>query len=194
MAATAHADNRSGILGAALQLFAARGYDAVGIQQIVDVAGVTKPTLYHYFGSKLGLLEELLAEHFAVLHSELERAARYRRDLPQTLTEIARAYFAFALARPDFYRMQLGLLFAPLESDGLKAVTHFHERQFRVVEEMFRAAAADHGNMKGRQRAYAVTFIGMIHNYVALCLNGHGKLDDKLLHQAVRQFSHGIYS
>jgi AcrR family transcriptional regulator len=194
MAATAPTDNRSGILGVALQLFAARGYDAVGIQEIVDQAGVTKPTLYHYFGSKLGLLEALLAAHFSPLQDELERAARYRRDLPQTLSEIARAYFAFALARPDFYRLQLGLLFAPLESDGLKAVTRFHERQFRLVEEMFRAAAADHGNMKGRQRAYAVTFIGMIHNYVVLALNGHGRLDDKLLHQAVQQFSHGIYS
>ena len=52
-------DNRSAILSNALRLFAARGYDAVGIQEIVDEAGITKPTLYHYFGSKQGLLESL---------------------------------------------------------------------------------------------------------------------------------------
>ena len=49
-------DNRELILNAALDLFYARGYDAVGVQEIVDRAGVTKPTLYYYFGSKLGLL------------------------------------------------------------------------------------------------------------------------------------------
>ena len=46
-------DNRAEILNAALDLFHARGYDAVGVQEIVDRAGVTKPTLYYYFGSKL---------------------------------------------------------------------------------------------------------------------------------------------
>ena len=54
-------DNRSKILSCALKLFSARGYDAVGVQEIVDAAGITKPTLYHYFGSKRGLLETLLA-------------------------------------------------------------------------------------------------------------------------------------
>ena len=29
-----------------------KGYDAVGVQEIVDTAGITKPTLYYYFGSK----------------------------------------------------------------------------------------------------------------------------------------------
>ena len=50
-------ENRDHILDCALRLFAARGYDAVGVQEIVELAGLTKPTLYHYFGSKRGLLE-----------------------------------------------------------------------------------------------------------------------------------------
>lgn len=33
-------DNREAILNAALHLFYARGYDAVGVQEIVDSAGV----------------------------------------------------------------------------------------------------------------------------------------------------------
>ena len=55
-------DNREAILSEALHLFYVRGYDAVGVQEIVDAAGVTKPTLYYYFGSKKGLLESLF-EH-----------------------------------------------------------------------------------------------------------------------------------
>ena len=53
-------DNRENILTCALELFYQRGYDAVGIQEICQAAGITKPTLYHYFGSKYGLLEVLL--------------------------------------------------------------------------------------------------------------------------------------
>ena len=46
-------DNKKLLLDAALDLFYAKGYDAVGVQEIVDRAGVTKPTLYYYFGSKI---------------------------------------------------------------------------------------------------------------------------------------------
>ncbi|MCB5701286.1 TetR/AcrR family transcriptional regulator, partial [Bacteroides fragilis] len=50
-------DNRQLIMNSALTLFYESGYDAVGVQQIVDSAGVSKPTMYYYFGSKQGLLE-----------------------------------------------------------------------------------------------------------------------------------------
>ena len=32
--------------------FYMKGYDAVGVQEIVDTAGITKPTLYYYFEVK----------------------------------------------------------------------------------------------------------------------------------------------
>lgn len=37
-------DNKEKILQCALELFYARGYDAVGVQEIAETAGVTKPT------------------------------------------------------------------------------------------------------------------------------------------------------
>ncbi len=53
-------ENKENILKCALDLFYAKGYDAVGVQEIAEKAGITKPTLYYYFGSKYGLLETLL--------------------------------------------------------------------------------------------------------------------------------------
>ena len=53
-------DNREKILQCAEELFYSRGYDAAGVQEIVEMAGVTTPTLYYYFGSKRGLLEAIL--------------------------------------------------------------------------------------------------------------------------------------
>ncbi len=67
-------DNRTNILSQALSLFAARGYEGVGVQEIVDAANITKPTLYHYFGSKEGLLTELLGSHFTPFLKDLQEA------------------------------------------------------------------------------------------------------------------------
>ncbi len=187
-------DHRAGILSAALRLFASRGYDAVGVQEIVETAGVTKPTLYHYFGSKHGLLEALLKENFDELRRQVEPAAAYRGDLPLTLNQVAAAYFQFAQEHRTFYRIQLALWFAPPSSDAFKAVSHYQEEQHLLLEDLFIHAAHDHGNMRGRQRAYAATFQGMLHTYIGLWLNGYTKLDDPLVYQAVHQFMHGIFS
>ncbi len=44
------------ILSTALDLFAVKGYDATAVREICEAAGITKPTLYHFFGSKDGVL------------------------------------------------------------------------------------------------------------------------------------------
>jgi TetR/AcrR family transcriptional regulator len=187
-------DNRSTILSRALDLWSGRGYDAVGVQEIVDSAGITKPTMYHYFGSKRGLLDALIEERSAGLREALERAADYRGDLPLTLETVARTYFDFALKNASFYRMQLAFWFAPSQSDGYQAILARNLNQHAILERLFAAAANDHGNMRGRHQAYAATFLGMVNTYIGLHLNGYATLDERLVHEAVRQYMHGIYS
>lgn len=187
-------DNRANILNCALQLFASKGYDGVGVQEIVDAAGVTKPTLYHYFGSKGGLLEALLADYFDPFLISLEEAAVYRRDLPLTLNLLASSYFQFAEEKRMYYRMILSMWFAPVESVAYEAVSRLNDKQQELLEGVFMQASRDYGYMKGRQRAYAATFLGMIHSYIGLALNGYVRLDDELVVRAVHQFMYGIFS
>ena len=187
-------DSRTGLIRAALGLFARRGYDAVGVQEIVESAGVAKPTLYHFFGSKQGLLEAIFAEHASALDDAVRSAASYERDLPLTLDRIVAAYVEFASREPDFYRLELALYFAPRESDAHRVATSHYARRQAILEEMFAAAVREHGNMRGRQRRYAVTLVGMINSYVALQLNEHLVITDRVRRDLVHQFSHGIYS
>ena len=187
-------DNRANILNCALQLFASKGYDGVGVQEIVDAAGVTKSTLYHYFGSKGGLLEALLADYFDPFLISLEEAAVYRRDLPLTLNLLASSYFQFAEEKRMYYRMILSMWFAPVESVAYEAVSRLNDKQQELLEGVFMQASRDYGYMKGRQRAYAATFLGMIHSYIGLALNGYVRLDDELVVRAVHQFMYGIFS
>jgi AcrR family transcriptional regulator len=48
---------RAALIDAARRLFTERGYEAVGSEEIVRAAGVTRGALYHHFGGKPGLLE-----------------------------------------------------------------------------------------------------------------------------------------
>ncbi len=187
-------DNREAILNSALPLFAARGYDAVGVQEVAETAGITKPTLYHYFGSKQGLLRALLAVYNEPFLQQIEQAAAYDGDLPKTLETLGQAYFDYARRNPVYYRMHLSMYFAPQDSDAHQMVAGWSESQYRLVETMFAAAAQNHGNMLGRHKLYAATYIGTLNTCIGMWLNGAIALDQALLKRVVAQFQYGIYS
>jgi AcrR family transcriptional regulator len=187
-------DNREKILSIALELFASAGYDVVGVQEIVTRAEITKPTLYYYFGSKRGLLDSILENNFTVLLKQVKEAAEYKGDLPFTLTAVTKAVFDFVRHNKSFYRMQLAMCFSSPESETGNAVSVYNSKLYKMLEEMFILASNDHGNMKGRHKRYAFTFLGTINNHVTLYLLGHIKLNEEMVYNAVHQFSHGIYS
>ena len=187
-------DNRQCLLDCALALFCQRGYDAVGVSALVEAAGVTKPTLYHYFDSKRGLLDALLQREAGRLLGELLQASIYQGDLILTLEKLTRAYFNFAQNDADYYRMQLGMYFSPPESVANQALRPYTRQQVEILEGAFSQATEDHGNMCGRHARYAAGFLGMINAMIGLYLNNELDLTDELVYQTVHQFMHGIFS
>ena len=187
-------DNRTALLSAAVSLFAERGYEAVGVQELAESAGVTKPTLYHYFGSKQGLLRALLEERHALLRGLVDEAAGYQGDLPGTLACLGRAFFEAARQDPVYYRLQLAFYFAPADSEPHRGVRVLVREQYEAVEAVFAAAVHEHGNMRGRQAFYAAAFIGQMNTCIGLWLNGQCDLNEDLLQRAIKQYQHGIYS
>ncbi|WP_117212826.1 TetR/AcrR family transcriptional regulator [Allorhizocola rhizosphaerae] len=71
---------RARILDAALDLFADKGFDATGVQEIVVRAGVTKGALYHHFTSKEDILFSLYGEVLRVQLEDLDRILSTDRD------------------------------------------------------------------------------------------------------------------
>ncbi len=187
-------DNRSNILNCALELFAARGYDGVGVLEVAEAAGITKPTLYHYFGSKLGLLKALFETYHTPLNAAVAQAAHYQGDLPHSLTALAQVYFDYARRHPVYYRLQLALYFAPRHSEANSVSASWNFQQHQSIEAMFTAAEQHHGNMRGRHALYAATWVGALNTCIGMWLNGYIELDDELLQRVVRQFQYGIYS
>ena len=55
-----HDVRREEILDTAQQLFSQKGYEQTSIQDITRTVGIAKGTFYHYFDSKLALLDELI--------------------------------------------------------------------------------------------------------------------------------------
>ena len=187
-------DNKKKILNCAVKLFSLKGYNGVGVQEIVDKAGITKPTLYYYFNNKEGLLKSIFEDNFEIMTERLKKAATYNRDLILTLREIVSFNINFAKENLNFFRMRLSMEFDPPESISYKTIYPYLETQYKIIEEVFLAASNDHGNMKDRQKQYAVTFIGLINTYISLLLSNHITINDEKINKIVHQFMHGIFS
>ena len=70
---------RRALLAAARERFAADGYAAVGLLEIVGAAGVTKGALYHQFASKADLFRAVLEDVQAEVADAVVTAAAARR-------------------------------------------------------------------------------------------------------------------
>lgn len=64
------------ILNVASQVFYERGVHAAGIQEIASRAAASKLTIYHYFGSKEGLVRAVVQARSDRIHEWLEREIR----------------------------------------------------------------------------------------------------------------------
>ena len=182
-------------MNVAMRLFADHGYDAVGVQEIVETVGVTKPTLYHYFESKRGLFEAIVEEKSVDLLQMVKQSTAYSHNITASITASVRGYFEYSQAESIFYRMILSAWFAPPSSEYYLPVADLQRRQFLLIENMFQQAAHDHGNMIGRHRQYAVSLKGTIDTYIGVALQGYIMLNESnLVYKIVHQFMHGIFS
>ncbi|GAA0800073.1 TetR/AcrR family transcriptional regulator [Spirilliplanes yamanashiensis] len=128
-------ENRDRVLAVARRLFVAHGYAAVPVARIAAEAGVSSPTVFAAFGSKVGLLKE--AVDTAIAGDTADRPLRDRPVLTRvheaaTFDELVeRLADAFAEVAPRAYPIwsvvqraadadpQIAALFAELEAQRL---------------------------------------------------------------------------
>ena len=192
-------DNRVKILDCAMELFYERGYDAVGVQEIVEKAGVTKPTLYYYFGSKRGLLECMLNEHFVAMEEKLKTSSEHNTRIQEVLQRVAKAFFDGATGDPQFFLLMLSLFYSGRKSEGFQVVYPLIERYYRLYVSIFENASEELCNMYGRQEQFAVGFSGILNHHIMMAARDMDdlsrlKITDQQTAAIVQQFMYGIYS
>lgn len=119
----------------AARLFATRGYDATSVREIVEAAGVTKPTLYYHFGSKEGLAQALLNRPLERTIAALRRVLDSDRDAISALAAMIELQFAFFREDPDRARFVYALFFGPLGSGLATEMSRYTEQFDRLMEE-----------------------------------------------------------
>jgi AcrR family transcriptional regulator len=132
------------ILQSALELFSRRGYDATSVREICEAAGITKPTLYHFYGSKEGVYRALVDGVLEDFRGQLTRQLDHGGPVVDRLRRVARSYFEAARGRRELMRFIFGLIHNPPASAPVTDFTRFYDEIVRLV-----AAAVDEGVAAG---------------------------------------------
>lgn len=82
-------ETRMNILSVAQGLFAQKGYEATGIMDICDAAGVSKGAFYHHFPSKQAIFMALLEDWLAQLDVLMQAVMAAAPNVPEGLVEMA---------------------------------------------------------------------------------------------------------
>ncbi|PTY08392.1 TetR/AcrR family transcriptional regulator [Opitutaceae bacterium EW11] len=98
---------RERLLRAATKLFARSGFDGTTVDEVVDTAGVNKRMVYHYFGNKEQLYQEVLAEAYRSLEVLETETLADGKDIDSITAHIVRMYFDFLAGHPEFVRLLL---------------------------------------------------------------------------------------
>jgi AcrR family transcriptional regulator len=171
---------RQQLLAAAQQVFANAGYHATAMDDIAELAGVSKPVLYQHFPSKLELYLALLDSHIEHLLHQVRSALATEdpsHDNRQRVRACIAAYFDFVDGTDSEHRGAYRLVF---ESD-LRQEPAVRERVEAVLAECATAIstviAEDTGSSPSDAHLLGVALAGMAEVSARYWLTGQDPLD-----------------
>lgn len=104
---------RDRLLAAALELFTRRGYASTSVREIVEAAGVSKPTLYYYFTNKEGIYLALMESSYAIFFERMQMLREAEGCVRSRLATFCLGVFDGFIEYIDIVRFIYAIYFGP---------------------------------------------------------------------------------
>lgn len=141
---SAPTSSRQRILSEALDLFGRKGYDAASVREICQAAAITKPTLYHFFGSKDGVYRAIVDGALEDFRRTIDDAVQGEGTARARLRRVARGYFRNCRDRRELMRFLFAIIHNPPHDAPCIDFPRFYESVVARV-----AAVVEHGVEEG---------------------------------------------
>jgi len=185
----ARADREAQIVEVACRIFGESGFAATSVADVAEAAGISKPLIYNYFGSKEGLYAVCLRHAAELLTGEIERtAASGTVGLARAVVTLDGMFRALA-PQPWMWRLVLDPT-APRDGE-IEQVLAEHERRIFAfgeegVSELLRLAGND-----DRQDVLAMRAVweNVFRTLVGWWLDNPGESPEEMTQRCIRLFS-----
>jgi AcrR family transcriptional regulator len=150
-------EREAAMLDAAGAAFAEHGFHAASMDAIAGAAGISKPMLYNYFGSKEGLYTAYLERSGRALVAVMRDAAPLDAPAPERLEAGARAFFSYV----EEHRTGWAALYNEAVTQSRPVAAEIAALRGRVAGMVAGVIAADRTPVgDGEREALAHAFVG----------------------------------
>lgn len=173
--AAADSPTRDRLIQAAMDVFAARGYHGVTVDDIAAASGTSKGAFYHYFPSKQAIFLSLLDRLVDMVERGVEQAIEQEEGALAKVEAALRVVLEVASARRDLARILL-IEAAALGPEFEQGRLGIHRRFAALIQRHLDRAASDGAIPPQDTRAAAAAWIGAINEVVTQQLAKGGDL------------------
>lgn len=165
-----NSDLRAQILDASVTLIEEKGLGALSMREVARRAGVSHQAPYHYFADRQAILAAIAGEGFRRLSAALEPAVASKRKPVARLELGGRAYVAFALSQPGYFRVMFRPELVALENypDALASAQEAFARLESLVAGVVEAGVIEPSHAPG----LVTVAWSFVHGLSSLVLDG----------------------
>ena len=175
-------DTKQKILDKALELFSARGYDPVSVDQIARAVGIKAPSLYNHFPSKQAIFDAIVESTAAQYETDTDKISIHVRnaaqDVPaftkitdEILFEKVRQIFEYSLHNDTISRFRRMMTIEQFRSPELAALYsgRYVERVLEYHAGIFRALIAAGEITAEDPDALAMLYVSPVLTLIGIC-------------------------
>ena len=175
-------DTKQKILDKALELFSARGYDPVSVDQIARAVGIKAPSLYNHFPSKQAIFDAIVESTAAQYETDTDKISIHvqnaAQDVPaftkitdEILFEKVRQIFEYSLHNDTISRFRRMMTIEQFRSPELAALYsgRYVDRILEYHAGIFRALIAAGEITAEDPDALAMLYVSPVLTLIGIC-------------------------
>jgi TetR/AcrR family transcriptional regulator len=158
------AQRRQEIINLAENLFIARGYDGVTMEEVAKQAGLAIGTLYLYFRNKESLFSAVVVRRVAEFNSLLREAANKGSNGAEKLNATGEALYEFYKNYPGVFQIFVHDLQSTRfsgDDENTRELARLSKENFQITQQLIEEGIAD-GSLRPDLNPMMTTFFGII--------------------------------
>ncbi|MFH1741150.1 MAG: TetR/AcrR family transcriptional regulator [bacterium] len=165
-AVTSSDETRSRIARAAIRLFATQGFDGTSVREIAESAGVTKPVLYYYYGSKEKLYVAMIEECYERCRKHTAQSEQHKGPFRERLRYLLKNEFDYHVSDEETARMLYTVAFAPQRNSPNVNLYELEKPHLEILENVIRDGIESGEVRQVSVKDAAILLLGMINIHV----------------------------
>jgi TetR/AcrR family transcriptional regulator len=134
------------ILDAAEELFFAKGFSSVSMDEIAKKVGLNKATIYLYFEDKDSLFFGIVLRKIRMLHKRYEDCLKQKGSGRERVRNIGSAGFTFAQENPEFFNLLYTAgpeRFKDTDNPLAKVIVELMMKELFIIRDLLKEGIAD---------------------------------------------------